>query len=146
MIKVFHLMLIVLLLAGCGQTGNQEQQEANGTDREQLYDEVIAVHDEVMPKMQTIMNLKEQLRQKIDSLAADTVANQAQLEKVRSLTEALDQADEAMMSWMRGFKRDYGEMTEEEIMDYLNQEKEKIEQVAEQTETAIREAREYDLY
>ena len=48
--------LIILLLWGCGQESK---------DNQALYDEVMKVHDEVMPKMNDIYKLREQLKKQL---------------------------------------------------------------------------------
>ena len=67
------LLLIVCVIAwSCGQK-SQDQQRARPwhrrcTDEEgnqALYDEVMKIHDEVMPKMNDIYKLKEELKNQI---------------------------------------------------------------------------------
>lgn len=127
------LSLIVLMFSTCGPSGNKE------AETDEIYREVMEIHDEVMPKMQDIMNLKEKMRIKIDSMASSGV-DQSAIDKMEKMITQLDEADEAMMNWMRNFNTDYEEMSKEEITNYLNEQKEEITEVKDQMQTAIKEA------
>lgn len=82
-----------------------------------LVDEVMEIHDEVMPKIETINNYMTELEVLKDE---DGQASYIYGE--------LDNADKAMMSWMRSVKVNK-EGTEEERIAYYEAEKIKIENV-----------------
>jgi hypothetical protein len=65
--------------------------------------EVMAVHDEVMPKMSKVLAYKKEINQKIE--ACQTQACKDSLQKISYL---LTRADEDMMQWMRAFERPVG--------------------------------------
>ena len=125
--NLLFLPLAFLLVVGCT------------SKTETLKDEVMAIHDEVMPRMQDIMNLKKQARQQIDSLSSDTLSQDARIEELEQLIQELEEADEAMMGWMRAYKRNF-EGSDEEYMEYLMGEKQKIQQVRDEMMEAINEA------
>ena len=127
---------ILLWAAACGPA---QKETGETTDPELLKDEVMAVHDEVMPKMQDIMRLKERARTMIDSLATDSMTNASQIEELEQLITSLDEADEAMMGWMRNYRRDF-DGSDEEYISYLQDEKAKIDAVKEEMMSAIEEA------
>ena len=134
--QIYLLSLILLFcLNSCGD-GQQNQNEGE-VSQEELYDEVMAVHDEVMPRMGDLMNYQSQLKGKIDSLPEGQAE---ETESLQSVVDELEEAHDAMMGWMRNFNRDYEGMTEEEVMEYLRQEKEKIEEVKEKMNSALQEA------
>ena len=93
-----------------------------------LYDEVMYVHDEVMPEMSTIHRLKKQIRK----LSSQDSASYA-------LIQQLEEADESMMSWMAEFKTDK-KASDDDKMIYLKKEKVKITVVSNQMKTAIEDA------
>ena len=128
--SVILLFLIVLLMfASC----------ENAKDR--LYEQVMAVHDEIMPKMGAIMKYKKQLNKKIDTLIEE--GNDANADKIAELTQAiadLDNSHEEMMNWMREFDNDFEGMVNEEVMEYLNNQKKKIENVGKVTNSALSNA------
>ena len=101
--------------------------------REALYNEVMLVHDEVMPRMSDIMSLSKRLK-----AVAATEGTDA--EKASELRTNLEVAGESMMNWMRNFNPDFENQTSEEAMDYLKIEKERISAVKEGMETAINQA------
>jgi hypothetical protein len=101
-------------------------------------EEAIEVHDEIMPKMGTLLKLKDELEnsESVDSLQATETA------------QNLKKAHEGMMTWMRDYsdKFPYGDPspnTEEEIkekMPILEKEVEEIKQLREETYNAITRA------
>ena len=54
--------IAVMLLNSCGDKDKEAQEE--------LYKKVIAVHDEIMPKMGDIMKYKKQLKEKVEELTS----------------------------------------------------------------------------
>lgn len=82
-----------------------------------LVDEVMEIHDEVMPKIETINRYMTELEVLKDEDA-----------QASYVYEELDNADKAMMSWMRSVKVNK-EGTEEERIAYYETEKIKIENV-----------------
>lgn len=101
--------------------------------------EVMAIHDEVMPKMSAIGKLVTELNTKIDSTEAGMVYDEAKKE--------LQAANKSMMDWMH----DFGDrFTTDEIMNgkelspekqqWLAEEKVKIEAVREQYNSSIENA------
>ena len=70
--------------------------QKNAEDKQKLMiNEVMAVHDEVMPKMDDIMSLKSKLDSAI-KVSPDSA-------KAKKLYSALDVADNQMMDWMEGY-------------------------------------------
>ena len=101
---------------------------------EELYKEVMVIHDEVMPEISTIHKLKKRIRKLGDN---STVS----LELIKNL----DVADESMMSWMADFGkfRSMDKAKDEEKITYLNKEKEKISEVSKMMKQAITEGTNY---
>lgn len=128
-LPVLYLFMLSLILS-CGQK-NQDNQA--------LYDEVMKVHDEVMPKMDDIYKLKQELKKQM----ADS-ANLA--DEKRKTIEAtmlrLDSASESMMVWMRNFNPIPDSLGEEKARAYLKEQQEKIKEVKEKMLEAIDEAKE----
>lgn len=101
--------------------------------------EVMAIHDEVMPKMSAIGKLVTELNTKIDSTEEGMVYDQAKKE--------LQAANKSMMDWMHNFGDRF---TTDEIMNgkelspekqqWLAEEKIKIEAVREQYNSSIENA------
>jgi regulator of replication initiation timing len=123
-------LFILNLVLSCGQKtqGNQA-----------LYDEVMKVHDEVMPKMDDIYKLKQELKKQI----ADSSALPMEKKKtIEATILRLDSASENMMVWMRNFNPLPDSLGEEKARAYLEEQQEKIEKVKEDMLEAINAAEE----
>jgi len=100
----------------------------------QLQEQVIAVHDSIMPKMGTFVrdNLKiDLLLNKMDSVkrADPSVDTAFEKEKLRSLQSSLKEANETMTDWMHNFDPAQDGKGTEEIESYLQSELQKIREL-----------------
>lgn len=96
----------------------------------QLKEEVIAIHDEVMPHMGKLKSLQKDLLERADQLALeDSVAQNEVIEQFRNTSVELDAAYEGMFVWMRQFEPEQGEMTDDEFNAYLQEQKTLVEKV-----------------
>lgn len=109
---------------------NHAQAETTSENPEvaQLEKEVLAIHDEVMPKMDDLMRLKRKAKVQ---LAKDSVSS-SQKQPLQTLIQELEAADEAMMHWMRNYDHDLQGKLPEEKLNYLQAEKVKITKVKQQ--------------
>ena len=125
------LMICSFIFVAC----KEEKKETSPSQMEQ----VMAIHDEVMPKMGQLGKLVGQLKPMADSLGTDS----PQAKAMRDLQDA----NKSMMDWMQGF----GDRFEpEEIMDgkelsdekkqWLNEEEEKVKEVKEKINSSIANA------
>lgn len=114
-----------------------------------LRKEVFAVHDEIMPKMGDIMDLREQIT--VDITTTDSLLKlkpSADLQKRKAtglqIGEALDDADHAMMDWMHEFDGDSLEkMDAQKALAYLKSEKQKITAVRDKMLESINQAQQF---
>ena len=81
---------IILLISSCGESYDTQAE----------MDKVMAIHDEVMPKMGEMMKLKKQLLDKT-AVLNDSV----EIEQYRELAQHLDEAQNSMMVWMRQWSK-----------------------------------------
>ena len=139
------LLIVVCVIAwNCGQKsqdhGEHDHGTGDGTEEEgnqALYDEVMKVHDEVMPKMNDIYKLKEELKQQIASTPEMVEEKKKEIEETIS---KLDSASEGMMIWMRNFNPLPDSLGEEQAREYLENEMEKVKKVKEDILEAIEKA------
>ncbi len=133
----------LLVLAACGKGGeHQHSNSDSATDdspNQALYDQVMDVHDEVMPKMDDIMKLKRELQDKIANSPDMVQERKEQLEKVIA---NLDSASNAMMSWMHEFNPLPDSVDQEKAREYLESEMERIRKVKTLTLESIEKAKE----
>jgi hypothetical protein len=104
---------------------------------EKLKSETIAVHDEVMPKMDEIMKLKKSLRTELDSVSNDESIN------IKGLIMSLENSDKAMMNWMRNYDPQMMDMSDEEKIEYLKKQKSAIQEVSAEMKSSISQAEDY---
>lgn len=71
-----------------------------------MFNEIMAVHDEIMPWMNNIETLKQDIRMKMDSIDAFG-GSDANRKQFRHAMAELNRADNAMTDWMSSFKENY---------------------------------------
>lgn len=131
--KKFSILLFVLLVFNsCGGDSFDAEVEKN---------KIFDVHDEVMPKIGEVMNLKKKVLEKADGLEGEP-ANE-----LRDLAAELDNASEAMMSWMRDWSKNSSQYMEmkngaEAQKKYLAAEMKRVEEVKEAINGSIAKAKE----
>lgn len=122
------------------ETTNIEVNDAVKAVQEKLYDEVMFIHDDVMPKMTNITGLTKELKSKKSKLVDSKCEFENEDEaKINKVLDRLNVAEEEMWDWMHGFKRPE-EGSHEEIMQYLESEKIKIDNVRQNMLASIRAA------
>lgn len=138
-IKLVTLLFLSFAFAACNQGGERV---------EETEDEVMAIHDEVMPKMQVIMNLKKQLSAKLlelDSLQQEGVSSNTLAEqkmKALELSRDLTLADSLMMDWMYQYRGDSAKaLPAGDALVYFRLEKDKILDVQKRTNQSLEAAR-----
>lgn len=140
--SIQYLLVILLILSACGkatESGNSENDEENTEDPNvALYDQVMDIHDEVMPKMDDLYKLKGQLQEKIAN-SPDLVAEKKQ--QIESIILKLDGASKSMMDWMHEFDPLPDTADEEDARAYLEDQMEKVKKVKEEMISAIEEAK-----
>lgn len=115
------------------------KEEKKDTEKPTQMKKVMAIHDEVMPKMGKIGRLVGKLKSKIDTTATGIEHEKAM--------KKLQDANNSMMSWMQGFGNRFNS---DEIMDgkeltsekkeWLNEEEEKVKIVKEKINSSIANA------
>jgi len=128
------IFLSILLFAAC----TDKEKSA----RDQLFKQVMEVHDEIMPKMDDIMDYQKQLKEKMEALSSEAEVDSVAISKIEVAIADLDNSHDAMMGWMRQFNKDYEGMVHEDILKYLSGQKEKIKNVGEVTNAALKQAEE----
>ncbi len=139
--KQFFVLLLTGLIVftfACNDTPSKTSTEP-ALDTKAMEKSVMKIHDEAMAKMDVIYKLKKQVKGIADSLQQDSIANSETLTAAYKNIEALELADESMMSWMRNYQIPKTKDTPE-VMKYLEDEKEKIQEVSQLMNMNIAEA------
>ena len=103
-------MLISLglaLLVSCGKTSNNQSATTNQKDSavkalQKLEAETMAIHDSIMPQMDSLMRLKNRLKRQ-----SKKVQSKDAKKALKRQVKALDSAREYMMNWMSRFTKGY---------------------------------------
>jgi len=131
----FYLVLaLFLFFQSCGN----KQVEENKIQR----DAVIAVHDEVMPKMGQLKSLEKAALQKAEELQNSEAADLAKIDSLKNIATQLNQAYEGMFVWMRQYNNEDGEQTPEEVKAYLDEQLVLVSKVNEDIKAALTKAEE----
>jgi hypothetical protein len=126
---------------------------ACGQDKDRVIElegQVLAIHDEVMPRMDDIMTLKSQLSKKIlkmDSLQNEGISGNNIAEermKAADLNQKLNESDKLMMEWMHTYRGDSAKKLQpEQAVLYFEAEKKKIEEVKQVTIKSIKDTQDF---
>ena len=137
--KYAYIALLFLSFA-CSKKSehNHDETVPDGDNPNQvLYDQVMDIHDEVMPRMDDIERLKRELKEEITNTPDMVAERKVELEQVIS---NLDSAGTAMMDWMHKFNPLPDSVDQEEAREYLENEMEKIKKVRDQMNESIEKA------
>lgn len=106
--------LIFILSVSCDNTQKKEVDQVK-----QIWDEMMVIHDEVMPKTSEIVRLQKQLKEQ---------------ENTEAIVQQLADAEESMWTWMNGLKQydKIEQMDKAEAIEYLKASKAEIEKVKQQ--------------
>ena len=140
------LFISLLFLSACGgkggeHTGHGDHDSDSDDDNPNtaLYNQVMDVHDEIMPKMEDLYRFKKDIQDQITNSPDMVIEKKQQLEKIIS---NLDSASTAMMDWMHKFNPLPDSVDQEQARAYLESEMEKIKKVRDLTYDALDKAKE----
>jgi len=95
------------------------------------YDQVMKIHDDIMPEVSTIRRLKKRVGRIDDNSSTKS-----------ELIHQLEAANEGMMEWMHQFDLDK-KATEQQQIEYLLLEKKRVTKVSNDMVNAMQSANEY---
>lgn len=116
----FYLFITVCLTAAsitaCNGGGDEKQQE------KQQQDTILKMHDAMMDKDELLLTNKN----KLDTLLKKYPTDTAKTHQISTLIKQVEQADDAMQTWMHQFNPDYTGKTHVQIMEYLKSQQRQI--------------------
>lgn len=132
--RVYILAVISLMLWSCGGGYNPEVEK----------NKILDVHDEVMPKIGEVMNLKKKVLDKVGTLSEEQTE---MAQELRALAKELDDANSGMMSWMRDWSKNSSEYLNmkagaDEQVTYLSEEMKRVTEVKDAINSSIQKAKE----
>jgi regulator of replication initiation timing len=127
----FAILIFATLLASCGgpPRDSTATTPSDSTDVNQvLYDQVMDIHDEVMPKMNDIEALKKKLK---DQIAASPDLVVEERKKLERRIANLDSVGHMMWDWMHQFSPPADSLGAEVYREYMEGQMEKVKKVRE---------------
>jgi len=144
--KLLITLFVLVLTAGCKEKSGHEEHshhDPDGQDETEisgnalLNNEVMKIHDEVMPKLEDIHNRTQELKKQ---LTDNPNMEAEEKERIEAKIARLDSASEGMMDWMHGYNPIPDSEGEEKARAYLENEMEKIKKVRADILSALEEA------
>jgi Mg2+ and Co2+ transporter CorA len=135
LLKVLSIVVLGALIS-CGKSGTDTtasdpvDEDAN----QALYDQVMDIHDEVMPKMDDLYKLKKQLQ---DSIAKTPAMVEDTKKELEQTIQQLDSASNSMMVWMRQFNPPTDSASQEALREYLEAQLEMVRKMRENVLEAL---------
>ena len=136
--KAVFLFMWLILAAACNpKASNEAESGARNDDLADMEAQVLAVHDEVMPRMSDINRLSSQLR-KIKESAGQTAEGQpATIEGLDETLLALRNGEQSMMDWMKNYGEAKANVSADGLKAFYLSELEKIKKVKEDMLSSI---------
>ena len=128
-------LVVTILIFNCGKKGDDHSNHSNGDEvssNQVLYNQIMDIHDEVMPKTEEIYNITKQLKTALNE--ATTGAEKMLLERQISY---FDSVNNMMMDWMHEFKTLPDTTNEETARAYYETHLEKVKLVREAILAAV---------
>lgn len=140
--------LVVLLVIGSSfiacQSGDETVRDTEN--------EVFAIHDDVMPKLDDLLRLRKELNLRIANLDSSTASGSAAatIRKAEEKTQAvrllqdLTVADSLMTNWMARYNNDtLAKISTDDALRYLAAQKDQITDVKTKVNTSIEQAQQF---
>lgn len=147
------ILIFSVALAACGNRTDKQSEEATAAElqesafseeqlaaQQQTWDEVMKIHDEVMPKMNTMRELTKTLKTQWESNKSLDAATK---DDISIAIQELESADEGMWDWMHNLqqlKPLQESKTHDEIIDYLKEQQQSIILVREEWDNSMAKA------
>ena len=131
-------VLAAAALYSCGKKSedhsghHQEEAQISSDPNKPLYDSVMDVHNEVMPKMGEIIKLTESLK---DKVAKTPDMAPAAKQEIEAAIDSLDNASNGMMDWMHKFNPE--SHSGDQAREYLKSEMARVTSVKQRMLNAI---------
>jgi len=124
-------ILLGILFAACnGESSSTRENNGAQDPAAEKWESIMAVHDEVMPKMSSINQISRKLRAYAEQ-HPDMPAERR--EEIESTVQQLSEAEEGMMKWMSQapsqYKKLREEKSEEALMQFLEEQEAVIKKV-----------------
>jgi hypothetical protein len=137
-IGIFLAAALIVISCGKSKVSHDHSSMSADSANTALNSIIMEKHDEVMPKMGELYNLKKKLQDTITNTKGLSSEKKAEFE---TLIHVLDSANDSMMAWMHAYDPAKDSADQEKNRAYLESEIEKINNIGEQTSEAIEKAK-----
>lgn len=137
------LIMFSLLAFSCKEkpaVDNTSELELSA-DLKNYEDEVMKIHDEVMPKMNEIHQLSTELRNIRSDAGANPDGTPVKMEGLDESLQALKDAEDGMMNWMKNYTSIKTSVKPEQLKRFYEKELEKITHVKDSMLNSIEQAK-----
>ena len=150
--SLLYVVAVALCLDACGpaKTTDDTAIKTEGSPIDKAETAVMAVHDEVMPQVETMMKLKKQISarvMKLDSLdgtPAEKIRADEEQVQGRLVVRHLTEADSLMFGWMNQYRGDtLKKLPEADALRYLDGQQKKVDDVKSKINQSIEQAKTY---
>jgi len=136
--KTLYSLIIALAIVGCQKSEHaHHQDDGNAIESDStntiLYNQVMDIHDEVMPRMEDLYNKKKDLQAKLAAAPSEDLKKQFE-----SQIAEVDSAGKLMEDWMHEFNPPADTTDTEVIRAYLESEMVKVKRVKQAMDEALK--------
>ncbi len=125
--KLLSFLFVLFIFSSCNEAEEKLSQELN--------DQVMQLHDQLMGKTEDVLKLKSRL---------DSLSNGKDSVNVHKIIASLNKADESMMDWMHQFSVDsLGKMDAVNKITYLKKQLEALKNLEKSTDSSVHAAKTY---
>ena len=127
--KLLSFLFVLFIFSSCNEAEEKLSQELN--------DQVMQLHDQLMGKTEDVLKLKSRL---------DSLSNGKDSVNVHTIIASLNKADESMMDWMHQFSVDsLGKMDAVNKITYLKKQLEALKNLEKSTDSSVHAAKTYSV-
>jgi hypothetical protein len=101
--RVLFILFLGLLACQNNEKGAGHDTAGLSAELKPLYEEVLTIHDEVMPEMSKLTQLQNQTTELLQQRRAETPVDTDKLKETNQVLGQLNRAESAMWDWMHGF-------------------------------------------
>jgi len=139
--RTSFLLLISVFLA-CQSDDKAGNTADVPSELRDLHQEILAIHDEVMPEMSTLTNLQSQLSDHLKALRRQEPISNEQLKQTNRVLGGLNRAESAMWDWMHEFST-LDAVPDEEKAEFLNLQKSSAESMKNMVISSMENAKKF---
>jgi len=136
-------VLLAVTLFSCNKSGRDAtaSDPVDNESNQTLYNQVMDIHDEVMPKMDDLYKMKKQLQDQIENTPDLPEEKKFEME---ATIKQLDSANNSMMVWMRQFNPPTDSADQEALREYLEEQLEMVKKMREDVLLALEKGKNQD--